>query len=110
MLVVDSLPPLQLLRNTFSVPTLLIFIVVVQKRVAMRIFVTNLNIRTTANHLMALFVRYGEVKSLKIIRDMDLKRFTGAALIEMEYNNGMMAISELNNLNFMNHYIELEEV
>jgi RNA recognition motif-containing protein len=68
----------------------------------MRIFVSNLNARTTALHLSKLFLQFGKVISVRIIR-------AGNAFVEMESKAGMIAIRELDGLNFMNHYLEIAE-
>ena len=68
----------------------------------MRIFVGNLNARTTAAHVSHLFLQFGKVVSVRIIR-------AGFAFVEMESRAGMMAIRELDGMNFMNHYLEINE-
>jgi RNA recognition motif-containing protein len=68
----------------------------------MRIFVGNLNTRTTAAHVSNLFLQFGKVISVRIIR-------VGIAFVEMEAKAGMIAIRELDGLNFMNHYLEIDE-
>lgn len=68
----------------------------------MRIFVGNLNTRTTAAHVSNLFLQFGKVISCRIIR-------VGYAFVEMEARAGMIAIRELDGLNFMNHYLEINE-
>ena len=68
----------------------------------MRIFVSNMNARTTAQHLSKLFLQFGKVISVRIIR-------VGIAFVEMESKAGMIAIRELDGLNFMNHYPDIAE-
>lgn len=68
----------------------------------MRIFVGNLNVRTTAMHVSNLFLQFGKVISVRIIK-------AGIAFVEMEPRGGMMAIRELDGVNFMNHYLEINE-
>ena len=68
----------------------------------MRIFVGNMNARTTAAHVSNLFLQFGKVISVRIIR-------VGHAFVEMEARAGMIAIRELDGLNFMNHYLEINE-
>lgn len=68
----------------------------------MRIFVGNMNTRTTAQHLSNLFLQFGKVISVRLIR-------VGFAFVEMEPRAGMIAIRELDGVNFMNHYLEIDE-
>jgi RNA recognition motif-containing protein len=68
----------------------------------MRIFVGNLNARTTAHHVSNLFLQFGKVISVRIIR-------AGMAFVEMEARAGMIAIRELDGVNFMNHYLDIAE-
>lgn len=68
----------------------------------MRIFVGNLNARTTADCLLQLFHQFGKVISVRIVR-------AGMALVEMETRAGLIAIRELDGLNFMNHYLDIAE-
>jgi RNA recognition motif-containing protein len=69
---------------------------------SMRIFVGNLNVRTTATHVSNLFLQFGKVLSVRVIR-------AGMAFVEMEKKEGMIAIRELDGLNFMNHYLDIDE-
>lgn len=75
----------------------------------MRIFVSNLNVMTTARHLSGLFFEFGRVISAKIICD----RFTGQSLgygyVEMDRVPGINAIEKLDNMNFMARYIHTDE-
>jgi len=68
----------------------------------MRIFVGNLNARATANCLNQLFHQFGKVISIRIVR-------AGTALVEMETRAGLIAIRELDGVNFMNHYLDIDE-
>lgn len=68
----------------------------------MRIFVGNLNVRTTANCVSQLFHQFGKVISVRIVR-------AGMALVEMETRAGLIAIRELDGVNFMNHYLDIAE-
>jgi RNA recognition motif-containing protein len=68
----------------------------------MRIFVGNLNARTTANCVSQLFHQFGKVISVRILR-------AGIALVEMETRAGLIAIRELDGVNFMNHYLDIAE-
>ena len=68
----------------------------------MRILVGNLNVRTTAQHISSLFYQFGNVISVRLIR-------TGVAFVEMESRAAMIAIRELDGVNFMNHYLDISE-
>ncbi len=68
----------------------------------MRILVDNLNVRTTAYHISNLFLQFGKVISVRIIR-------AGVAFVEMESRAAMIAIRELDGVNFMNHYLDISE-
>ena len=68
----------------------------------MRILVDNLNVRTTAHHISNLFLQFGKVISVRIIR-------AGVAFVEMESRAAMIAIRELDGVNFMNHYLDISE-
>ena len=68
----------------------------------MRILVGNMNARTTAQHVSNLFVQFGKVISVRIVR-------AGQAFVEMESRAGMIAIRELDGVNFMNHYLDIAE-
>lgn len=75
----------------------------------MRLFISNLNILTTTSHLTALFLPFGLVISAQIIRNMDTGRSAGAAFVEMEREAGKEAIGNLDNIRFMNNFIQVEE-
>ncbi|MFT3823445.1 MAG: RNA-binding protein [Chitinophagaceae bacterium] len=75
----------------------------------MTIFASNLNCMTTVGHLTSLFARFGKVNSIRIIRDRNTGQSTGIAMIDMDHKPAMIAMAELNNLNFMNRYLKLEQ-
>ncbi|WP_207512928.1 RNA recognition motif domain-containing protein [Longitalea luteola] len=74
----------------------------------MKIFISNLNFKTTAVHLSNLFLQFGIVLSAKIIMD-NTGHSLGYGYIVMDQQSGNSAINVLNNINFMNHYIEVSE-
>jgi RNA recognition motif-containing protein len=76
----------------------------------MNIFVGNLNSMTTAHHLSDLFFRFGKVFSSKIIMDSGTGHSLGFGIIEMDKRSGLVAIEQLHNFNFMNSYMEVNEV
>jgi len=75
----------------------------------MNILVSNLNCKTTSEHLSALFVKFGLVLSSKIIRDNITGFSMGYALVVMHNQSGTVAIHELNSMKFMNYYLEVTE-
>lgn len=48
-----------------------------------RIYVGNVNFRTTEEGLRSLFSNYGEVVSVRMITDRDTGRFRGFSFVEM---------------------------
>jgi RNA recognition motif-containing protein len=63
----------------------------------MNIFVAKLNFKTRQEDLEALFAGFGEVTSVKIIRDRETGRSKGYGFIEMpNENEANAAISALN--------------
>lgn len=67
----------------------------------MKLFVAKLNYSTSVDTLRALFEGYGEVVSAKVIMDRDTGRSKGYGFVEMTHDDdGLMAISELNNAEF----------
>jgi len=76
----------------------------------MNILVGNLNERTTVVHLMRLFIPFGIVRSVNLITDGTTGHSSCIGIVTMSYRAGIVAIDQLNNLNFMNHYLELTEI
>lgn len=76
----------------------------------MKIAITNLNKRTTVEHLQKLFNRFGIVKSAKILIDDPAGRSSCYGIVRLDYPDGLVAIAELNNLLFMDHYLEVYEM
>ncbi|PLY07296.1 MAG: RNA-binding protein [Arcobacter sp.] len=63
----------------------------------MNIYVGNLSYRMSDSELEALFAKFGEVKSAKIIMDRETGRSKGFGFVEMETSiAGNQAIEELN--------------
>jgi len=75
----------------------------------MRIFVDNLNVRTTTQHLSNLFLQFGKVNSVRIIRAGHAGQSGGLGYVEMDNKGGLIAIRELDGVNFMNHYLDIGE-
>ncbi len=59
-----------------------------------KLYVGNLNFKTTEDEVRSLFAAYGEVQSVNMIMDRDTGRPRGFCFVEME--NADAAISELN--------------
>jgi len=66
----------------------------------MNIYVGNLNYKTTEVSLKELFEQYGEVESVKLIKDRDTGKKKGFGFVMMEDEYGQKAIDELNDKEF----------
>ncbi len=66
----------------------------------MNIFVARLNYSTSADSLRELFEKFGEVNSCKVIMDRETGRSKGFGFVEMDDNDGYIAIEELNESEF----------
>ncbi|MBO9567031.1 MAG: RNA-binding protein [Niastella sp.] len=75
----------------------------------MHLLISNLNKLTTSSHVVTLFLPFGIISSVKILMNLRSGRSEGSAMIEMETMAGRHAIVALNNLHFMNHFIQVEE-
>ncbi|MBU0740826.1 RNA-binding protein [bacterium] len=63
----------------------------------MKIYVGNLNFRTTEDEIRNLFGQYGQVDDVALITDRDTGRPRGFGFVEMaEDDSGRRAIEELN--------------
>lgn len=78
--------------------------------IAMKIAITNLNRRTTAQHLQRLFLPYGNVRSVTILRDDPAGRTSCYGIVRIDYPAGLVAIAALDKLLFMDHYLEVFEL
>lgn len=75
----------------------------------MNIFVGNLNARTTAQHLSRLFLQFGKVFSVRLVKNDLAGSACGFAFVEMDNRSALIAIRELDGVNFMNHFLEIVE-
>ena len=65
------------------------------RRVAMNIYVGNLPFSTTSAELETMFAEFGTVESAKVITDRDTQRSRGFGFVEMPDDAGRTAIQEL---------------
>lgn len=76
----------------------------------MRIFIQNLHINASENKLYNLFLKFGRVLKVEICAERS-GRSLGYGLVTMKENTeGRNAIKELNNINFMNQFLEIHEM
>lgn len=76
----------------------------------MKIYVGNLNYRTTEDEIQQLFSDYGDVKSAQIITDKMSGRSKGFAFVEMEdENEAKEAIQNLHDTEFGQRNIVVNE-
>ena len=76
----------------------------------MKIYVGNLNYRTTEDEIHQLFSDFGEVKSAQIIKDRMSGRSKGFAFVEMEdENEAKEAIQKLHESEFGQRSIVVNE-
>ncbi|NML21415.1 RNA-binding protein [Pseudoflavitalea sp. G-6-1-2] len=76
----------------------------------MKIAITNLNSRTTVDHLKRLLFPFGNVRSVTIEGRDPAGRSSCTGIVRIDYRAGLMAIERLNNLLFMNFYLEVYEL
>lgn len=63
----------------------------------MNLFVSNIDYSISEDDLMQLFSKYGEVKSVKILIDLETKKSKGYGFVMMaDQNGGIMAVQYLN--------------
>ncbi|MBL8027024.1 MAG: RNA-binding protein [Fibrobacteres bacterium] len=72
-----------------------------------KLYVGNLNFKTTEDEVRSLFAAYGEVQSVNMIMDRDTGRPRGFCFVEME--NADAAISELNGKDFGGRALTVNE-
>lgn len=76
----------------------------------MNIFAASLSFKTDEHQLRALFERYGEVDSVKIIRDKQTNRSKGYGFIIMpNQDQARAAIKDLNKSEFDGRTIAVQE-
>ncbi|MGB9770425.1 MAG: RNA recognition motif domain-containing protein [Candidatus Kapaibacteriota bacterium] len=75
----------------------------------MNIYVGNLSFSTTQEELENLFSQYGDVESVRIVRDRQTGRSRGFGFVEMNEEQGKVAIQELNGKEFGGRNILVNE-
>ena len=62
----------------------------------MNIYIGNLPRETNEGDVKSLFEPFGEVTSIKLIKDRDTDQFKGFGFLEMSQSSGLKAIKDLN--------------
>lgn len=76
----------------------------------MNIYVGNLSRQAGETELRTLFSEFGEVKSVKVIKDTVTGESRGFAFVEMQdMSQGTLAIRELNGRDFQNRRLKINE-
>jgi RNA recognition motif-containing protein len=76
----------------------------------MNIYVGNLNYKVREEEIESIFAEYGEVNSVKIIKDRETGRSKGFAFVEMPNNEeGQQAIDALHETEFQQRNLVVNE-
>lgn len=76
----------------------------------MNIYVANVNFRATEEDLKNLFAQFGEVSSVKILKDRETNRSRGFGFVEMpDDEQGRTAINSLNGSEFNQRSLVVKE-
>ena len=75
----------------------------------MNIYVGNLNYRIRENDLKSLMEQFGEVESIKVVKDRETGRSKGFAFVEMQDDDAKRAIEELNEKEFEGRQMVVKE-
>jgi len=75
----------------------------------MKLYVGNINFKTTQESLEALFSNYGEVQEVAVINDRDTGRPRGFAFVTMDDEGGNKAIEALNGNEFEGRSLNVNE-
>lgn len=73
-----------------------------QTKKTMNIFISNISFKVREQALSELFSQYGEVTSVRIIKDKETRRSKGYGFVEMANDNE--ALNAINALNGTEHY------
>ncbi len=74
-----------------------------------KLYVGNLNFKTTDDDLRNLFGQYGEVISARVILDRDTGRSKGFGFVEMQEADALTSIQNLNGFSFSGREITVNE-
>lgn len=75
----------------------------------MKLYVGNMNFRTSEESLEQLFSNYGEVQEVAIINDRETGRPRGFAFVTMDDEGGKQAIEEVNGTEFEGRTLTVNE-
>ncbi len=75
----------------------------------MKIYVGNMNFKTTEDSLRALFDNYGTVEEVAIINDRETGRPRGFAFVTIDDEGGKKAIEDLNGQEFEGRNLNVNE-
>ena len=75
----------------------------------MNIYVGNLPYNTDEEEISKLFEEYGEVFSVKLVKDYESGKLKGFGFIEMEHNGGHQAIEGLNDFDHKERKLVVNE-
>ncbi len=76
----------------------------------MNIYVANISFRATESQLKDLFQQFGEVTSVKIVKDRETGRSRGFGFIEMVNDSeGQQAVAQLNGTSFQDRNLVVNE-
>ncbi|NLR61034.1 RNA-binding protein [Chitinophaga polysaccharea] len=76
----------------------------------MKIYIGNLHSKASEKELYDLFVAFGMVLLIELSTDVNGKSLGYAYVYMKDSNEGRSAITGLNNLNFMNQFLNIYEV
>ena len=75
----------------------------------MNIYIGNLPRDTEESEISDLFKEFGEVTSIRMIKDRDTDQFKGFGFLEMEQSGAVKAIKELNDTELKGRKIVVNE-
>jgi len=75
----------------------------------MSIFIGNLAYKVRGRQLAALFEPFGEIQSLRIVKDRETGKAKGFGFIEMSERDALKAIAELDNSEFFGRNLKVSE-
>lgn len=76
----------------------------------MNIYIGNLHSNACEAEILKMFQKFGDVHSVKIIMDRNNNQSSGFGFVQMEGQMAALnAIQSLDNINYMNQYLEVSE-